>query len=90
MTDGKTFTVRCFLFAVLSSLIIFINQKFIVMKTLELNQMENIQGGFSVNGCLRTAGTSELVLGWKAALVAGWWGVGAVAIVGCAIGGFSN
>ena len=60
------------------------------MKTLGLNQMENIQGGFSVEGWLTSAGTAELVLGWKVALVAGWWGLGAVAIVGCAVGGFAQ
>ncbi len=60
------------------------------MKTLELHQMEKIQGGFSASGCLTAAGNAELVLGWKAALIAGWLGVGAVAIVGCAIGGFAN
>ncbi len=56
------------------------------MKKLELNQMENIQGGWSWGGCATTAGTSLMVLGWKAAIVAGWWGVGAVAAVGCVIG----
>ncbi|MCI2230035.1 hypothetical protein MC378_12725 [Polaribacter sp. MSW13] len=60
------------------------------MKSLELNQMENIYGeGWSWKGC--AGGGSGLAIAYAgnaaAVIVGGWWGLAGAAIVGCVIGG---
>tara|TARA_R110001592_G_scaffold57323_1_gene174291 strand:- start:7505 stop:7669 length:165 start_codon:yes stop_codon:yes gene_type:complete len=54
------------------------------MKNLELNEMENVQGGFNWENCVRSGGMMSLV---------GMWGgpityFGAMA-AGCVVGGLS-
>ncbi len=59
------------------------------MKKLELNQMENLQGGgWSWKGC--AGGGTGLAYAYSqspAVIVGGWWGLAAAAVVGCVTGG---
>ena len=57
------------------------------MKKLELNQMENVQGGWSWEGCAVGAMTTTLAAGGYAAALGGPWGVLALAVVGCVVQG---
>jgi len=61
------------------------------MKKLELNQMENLEGGFSWSGC--ASGGMGLAYSYGtsgAAIVGGFWGLGAAALVGCVVGGIAG
>ncbi len=56
------------------------------MKTLELNQMENLEGG-TWQGCAGGAvGLSYAYVNSGAAFLGGWWGLAAAAVVGCVVG----
>jgi hypothetical protein len=53
------------------------------MKKLELDQMENLKGEGCATGAM---GLSWAYMTSGAAIVGGFWGLGAAAIVGCAAG----
>ena len=60
------------------------------MKNLELNQMENLQGGFNWQACVGGGGS----LAWAyanspAAIFGGLWGLAAAAAVGCVASGLA-
>ena len=58
------------------------------MKKLELNQMENLNASFSWSGCAMGATGLAYSYGTSgAAIVGGFWGLGAAAAVGCVLGG---
>jgi len=61
------------------------------MKTLELKQMESLQGGWSWFGCVNSAGTLVFAYGSNLAAVAigGLWGAVAAGVVGCVAGGLA-
>ncbi len=54
-----------------------------MMKKLEMNQMENLEGGWSWGACGAGAGGALVIAGWQAAAVGGWIGVGICAGLGC-------
>ena len=69
----------------------FLIKKHFKMKTLELNQMENLEGGdFNWRACASGGGT----LAWAyanspAAIFGGLWGLAAAAAVGCVASGLA-
>ena len=57
------------------------------MKKLELNQMENVEGAFSWNGCISSTLVQVCTWGWSAAAMGNWIGVGILAGGACIAGG---
>ena len=71
-------------FNICLTIILLYNQKNITfMKKLELNQMELVKGTGCVSGAM---GLSFSYMASGAAIVGGFWGLGAAALVGCAAG----
>jgi hypothetical protein len=59
------------------------------MKTLDFNQMENVEGGWSWESCAVGAGLFLAHGGWVAAAAGGWIGVGLLAGAGCVVANVS-
>ena len=56
------------------------------MEKLEINNLENISGGWSLERCIIGASTTVMALG-LAGVVGGPWGYAALAGVGCVLQG---
>ncbi len=81
----RYFKIMNKIFANFELIFSFINQNFLIMKKLDLSQMEKVNGGWSWEDCLSGAGRALVHGGWVAAAAGGWIGVGALAAFGCVV-----